>query len=131
MKRQIKTKLLSLLALIAVIAIGQSTGVSAKGGSGGGGGGGSTKVVESRVTGYCTFLDYDSGIVTIGASYYGTGSLVVTPDTDISLDNVSCFLDDLVLGDWVEARYLFVQDPATGLYIRVATKLSATSGPTS
>lgn len=135
MKQQTKTKLFSLLTLLAAIALAQPAGVSAKGGAGGGGngggGGGSTKPVESRVTGYVTFLDYDSELITIGASYYGTGSLVITPDTDISLDNVNCSLDDLALGDWVEARYVFALDPATGLYVRVATKLSATSLPTS
>lgn len=127
MKLQFTTKFFSLLAIIAAMAFGQPADVFAKGGAGGG----STKVTEYRVTGYATQLDYESGTITVGASYYGSGSLVVTPDTAISLDNNGCSLDDLELGDWVEARYVIVLDPATGLYIRVATKLSATSAPTS
>jgi hypothetical protein len=100
---------------------------TAKGGSnsggGGGGGGGLVKTYEARVTGYVTAIDYVNSTITIGASYYGSGLLKVTANTSISLDNVSCDLDTLGLGDWVEARY----DWTT----KNATKLSATSVPTS
>jgi uncharacterized protein with FMN-binding domain len=75
MKLQIKAKLLSLLAasvaVFAVMAISQPMTASAKGGS--------AKPVESRVTGYATSVDYDGSHISIGASYYGSGSLLVTP----------------------------------------------------
>ncbi len=127
MKTQIQTTLKSLLAAtVAIVALSQPVTVSAKGGAGGSKSGG-VKVVESRVTGYATVVDYDHSIIYVGASYYGSGQLVVTADTSISMDNVSCSFEDLALGDWVEARYVRVLDVSTGLYINVATKLSATS----
>jgi hypothetical protein len=132
MKLQIKAQLISLLAasvaVFALMAISQPMTASAKGGSGGGGG--SAKPVESRVTGYATSVDYDRSHISIGASYYGSGSLLVTPDTSISMDNVNCSLDELQLGDWVEARFVRVLDASTGVYVNVATKLSAVSVPT-
>ncbi|MCB1092100.1 MAG: hypothetical protein KDL87_11245 [Verrucomicrobiae bacterium] len=129
MKLAIKSKLLGLLtaafAVTAIALIQDPINATAKGGSGGGGGGGGTKVKESRVTGYVTDIDYVGSYIQIGASYYGSGTLTADENTDISLDNQSCTLADLKLGDWVEARYLFVLDAATGTYIRLATKLSA------
>lgn len=120
-----------LLAASAALALGVLTlgfspnTASAKGGSGGGGGagGGGVKTVEARVTGYVTAIDYVNKTVQIGASYYGSGLLNVTSSTDISLDNNSCDLDTIQLGQWCEARYDFAT--------RNATKLSVTSVPTS
>ena len=115
----------TLALLLAVSFVGSMpTLVNARGGSGGGGGGGGgVKVVESRVTGYVTAIDYVNHKVQIGASYYGSGLLNVTSSTDISLDNVSCDFATITLGTWVEARY----DYAT----KNATKLSCTSVPSS
>lgn len=91
---------------------------SSTGGGGGGGGGVSTpKVVESRVTGYITAIDHVQGTVVIGASYYGSGSLRVTSSTKISLNNFNCDFEQLRLGDWVEARYLFATKEATKLEV--------------
>ncbi|MFO1499365.1 MAG: hypothetical protein U1G07_13380 [Verrucomicrobiota bacterium] len=112
------------LALAALSAGSEFTSVYAKGGNGGG-----NKVVESRVTGYVTSIDYDNGTIQIGASYYGSGNLLVTSDTSITSDNTSCSLEDLELGDWVEARYVRVLDPSSGLYLSVATRLSAVTVP--
>ncbi len=112
-------------ALLAfLVAATASTAVSAFAGGNsksGGGGGGSSKpvVVESRVTGYVTAIDYANSTITIGASYYGSGALIVTSSTSISLDNVSCDLNSIEVGDWMEARFEW--------YSKVATKLSATS----
>lgn len=82
---------------------------------GGVGGGGSVKTVEARVTGYITAIDHSAGTLTVGASYYGSGKLVVTPSTKISLDAVNCTFDQLTLGTWVEARYNFATKAATKL----------------
>ncbi len=76
------------------------------------------KSIEARVTGYVTAIDYSNATIQIGASYYGSGLLKVTPDTKISLNNVNCTFYDLAVGTWVEARYDFAT--------KVATKLSAT-----
>lgn len=128
MKLDNKSKLLGfltvLLAVTAFTLIQDPINANAKGGSGGGGGGGGG-VKESRVTGYVTEIDYVGFYIQIGASYYGSGMLIVDENTDISLNNQSCTLADLNLGDWVEARYIFVLDQATGTYYRKATKLSA------
>ncbi|WP_414660105.1 hypothetical protein [Horticoccus sp. 23ND18S-11] len=111
----------TLALLLAVSFVGSMpTMVNAKGGAGGGG---SVKVVESRVTGYVTAIDYVNSKIQIGASYYGSGLLNVTSSTDISLDNSACDFSAITLGTWVEARY----DYAT----KNATKLSCTSVPTS
>jgi hypothetical protein len=93
----------------------------ASGGSGGSGGG-SNKPAEARVTGYVTAIDYQNCTITVGASYYGTGILKVTSDTNISFDNVNCDLTSIKLGDWMEARY----DYST----HNATKLAGSSVPT-
>ena len=83
---------------------------------GGAGGGGSVKPVsEARVTGYITAIDHRAGTLTVGASYYGSGKLIVTPSTKISLDAVNCTFDQLTLGTWVEARYNFATKEATKL----------------
>lgn len=85
---------------------------------GGGGGGGSTKPLEIRVTGYVTAIDYAKGTITVGASYYGNGNLIVNETTKLSLNNVSCDFVEIKLGDWAEARYDY--------YTKVATKISIT-----
>lgn len=85
---------------------------------GGNGGGGSTKPLEIRVTGYVTAIDYVNSTITIGASYYGSGSLKVSSSTSVSLNNVSCDFSAIQIGDWAEARYEY--------YTKVATKLSCT-----
>lgn len=113
------------IALLASVAVAMLPNLaSAAGGSksgGGGGGGGSVQPFEGRVTGYVTAIDYTNSTITIGASYYGNGKLTVNSSTKISMDNVNCGLDGLVLGDWVEARYDIN---------RVATRLSGTSSAT-
>lgn len=84
-----------------------------------GGGGGSVKTYEARVIGYVTAIDYEHGTIKIGASYYGSGSLIITSATKLSLDTLNCSLTDLVVGDWAEARYDYVT--------KSANKISATS----
>jgi hypothetical protein len=103
---------------LVVTASTPSTFASGGKSGGGGGGGGSTKPVESRVTGYVTAIDYTARTITIGASYYGMGSLKVDSSTKISLNTVNCAFEDLKIGTWVEARYDFAT--------KIATKLSAT-----
>lgn len=113
---------ITMALLLAVSLFHVSPIANASGGSKSGGGG-SSKVVEARVTGYVTAIDYENSTITIGASYYGTGEFHVTSSTSISFNNVSCELDDLEVGDWVEARYEYAS--------RIATKLSATGIPQS
>lgn len=104
---------LSLTLLLGVVAPSLHAAGTNKGGTGGGG---SAKPVnEARVTGYITAIDHNAGTLTIGASYYGSGKLVVTPSTKISLDAVNCTFDQLTLGTWVEARYNFTTKAATKL----------------
>ena len=105
-----------LLGTFAVLAAPGD--VQGAGGSGGGGGG-SVKPLELRVTGYITAIDYDTGLVQVGVSYYGSGTVWVTATTKISLDNVNCSLDALEVGDWAEVRY--------DAYTRVANKIAAIS----
>jgi hypothetical protein len=127
MKRVFKGKLvivISTMLTLAAMTVAQPLSTFGKGGSGGGG---SNKTVEYRVTGYITAIDYENSKIEIGASYYGSGMLEVTSDTSISFDNNSCSLEDLQMGDWVEARYVSAFDSLTGRYVLVATKLAATS----
>ena len=85
----------------------------------GGSGGGSAKPFELRVTGYITSIDYEIGTIFVGTSYYGSGKVWVTTATKLSLDNVSCSLDVLKVGDWAEVRY--------DAYSQVANKIAAVS----
>ena len=105
-------------ALAALLTVGMLNLNQTANASGGGNSGGSTKVVEARVTGYVTAIDYVTSTITIGASYYGSGALKVTSSTSISYNNVSCELSAIKLGDWVEARFEWAS--------KTATKLSAT-----
>lgn len=125
----LRSPLTTAIALAAMGLVHNPIQAPAKGGAGGGGSKATApaKVKESRVTGYVTAIDYVNSSVQIGDSYYGSGLLYVDSNTAISLDNVSCSFVDLQMGDWVEARYLFVKDPVTGATIRLATKLSAGS----
>ena len=117
-------KFLGLMSLSAVLfaAMSVAPAPSIASGGGGTGGGGSTKPVELRVTGYVTAIDYDNSLITVGASYYGTGTLIISSTTKITFDNVSCDLSDIEVGDWAEVRY----DSLT----KVATKLACSSFPT-
>lgn len=106
------------------LTIGLNLGLTAlpahaKGGSGGGGGTVTTPVFESRVTGYITAINYVNKTITVGASYYGNGSLKVDSTTKISMNTVNCDFEAVKLGDWMEARY----DWTT----KIATKLSGTA----
>ena len=85
----------------------------------GGSSGGSVKPVEIRVTGFITGIDYETGLVSVGTSYYGSGKAWVTTTTKLSLDNVSCDLVDIQVGDWAELRY--------DAYTHVANKIAAIS----
>lgn len=111
--------LTSVLTILLACAFASAPQSFAAGNSKGGGGGGGSTVFEVRVTGYVTAIDYENQTITIGASYYGSGALKVTDATKISLDNVSCSLDQLDVGDWVEARYDY--------WTKEALKLSGTS----
>jgi hypothetical protein len=104
--------------LLAFVAFAPSA-VQAAGGSnsGGGGGGGGSTILEVRVTGYITAIDYVNQTLTVGASYYGTGKLLVTSATKISLNNVNCSLNQIKLGDWAEARYNWTTKEATRLSV--------------
>ena len=120
--RPLNRSLLALSLGVSLLATGanaMASGGSKSGGGGGGGGGGSVKVAESRVTGYVTAIDYLNKTITIGASYYGSGVLKVDSSTKISMNTVNCAFEDLKVGDWIEARYVFST--------KLATKLSGTS----
>lgn len=104
--------------LLAFVAFTPSAVQAAGANSGGGGGGGGSTILEVRVTGYITAIDYVNQTLTVGASYYGTGKLLVTSATKISLNNVNCSMNQIKLGDWAEARYNW--------YTKEATKLSVT-----
>ena len=77
------TKFLGFMGLVVLMSAALSVIAvpSHAGGGGGTGGGGATKVTESRITGYVTAIDYDHSTITVGASYYGNGSLIVTSAT--------------------------------------------------
>lgn len=125
MKTLVKTSaslLTTLLTLLVALSITTPTRSFAAGKSkGGGGGGGGSTVVEARVTGYVTAIDYANSTLSIGASYYGSGALRITSATKISLDNLNCSLEQIQLGNWVEARYVYSSTA------KLATKLSASS----
>ncbi|MFO1459827.1 MAG: hypothetical protein U1G08_10490 [Verrucomicrobiota bacterium] len=103
--------------LLAFVAFTPPAVQAAGGGSGGGSGGGGSTVLEVRVTGYITAIDYANQTLTVGASYYGTGKLLVTSATKISLNNVNCSLNQIKLGDWAEARYNWTTKEATKLSV--------------
>ncbi len=113
------SKLASTLTLLAALAVALPNGALAKGGSGGGGGGGGStpKVVESRVTGYVTAIDYSAGTISIGASYYGSGALKVTENTSYSFLSSGSGFTDIKVGDWAEARYIWSTKEATKISI--------------
>lgn len=109
-------KVFGFMALLALVVSGLTASMQPVY-AGGGGGGGSTKPLEIRVTGYVTAIDYANGTIVVGASYYGTGSLIVNSTTKVSLNNISCDLSTIQIGDWAEARYDY--------YTKVANKISA------
>ena len=110
-----RTFFIAAVAIASVAAI-VPTQALAKGGSTAGGGS-TPKVVESRVTGYATAIDYSTGTITVGASYYGSGALHVTSSTSISVNNVNAEFSDIKLGDWVEARFIYSTKEATKLSV--------------
>lgn len=82
--------LLSALVAFAIL-LGSTTVTSAAGGKGGGGkGGGSVKPVTFRITGAISKIEPAVGgvKVTIGTSYYATGSAVITRNTKMRLNGV-------------------------------------------
>ena len=108
--------------LAAMLTVSMAGVLDAAGGSnsgGGGGGGGSVKTLEVRITGYITAINYETGVVTVGNSYYNVGTVTVTSTSKLSLDNGACILEDLVVGDWAEVRYDW--------YTKVARVISALS----
>jgi len=111
-------KRLGWVLLITAIAIPTIADAAGRNGGGGGGGGGGVapKVVESRVTGYITAIDYTNGVIMVGQSYYGSGALKITPDTKVSIDTANGSLQELKVNDWAECRYNFST--------KVATKIS-------
>ena len=111
------SQLASTLTLLAALAVALPNGALAKGGSGGGGTPKAPKVVESRVTGYVTAIDYSAGTISIGASYYGSGALKVTEDTSYSFLSSSSSFIDIKVGDWAEARYVWSTKEATKISI--------------
>lgn len=116
--------LCSLLCMVSVPSgASGGSGGGGNGGGGNGGGGGGTKIVEARVTGYVTAIDYEHSTITIGSSYYGTGVLKVDSSTKISLDNSNCDLTTIRVGHWSEARY--------DVFNGTATKLACTTLPSS
>jgi hypothetical protein len=112
-------KIIGLSIMLALAAGVSIAATPARAFSGGTGGGGSTKPLEIRVTGYITAIDYENGLIVVGASYYGTGTLHVTSSTKISLDNVNASFGDLQVGDFCEARYDY--------YTHAANKLACIS----
>lgn len=107
------------IAAVAVASVAAVVPIQAlaKGASSTGGGGSTPKLVESRVTGYATAIDYSAGTITVGASYYGSGALHVTSSTSISINNVNAEFSEIKLGDWVEARFYYTTKEATKLSI--------------
>ena len=47
----------------------------------------------------------------------GSGKLLVTSATKISLNNVNCSMNQIKLGDWAEARYNWTTKEATKLSV--------------
>ncbi len=73
------------------------------------------------MTGYITAIDDNTGTITVGASYYKTGSAWVTSATKVSLDNIARDLNMLEVGDWAKMRIEW--------YTKIATKISVTTIP--
>ena len=74
------------------------------------------------MVGYVTAIDNVNSKITVGQSYYGTGTLKVTSSTLITFDNVNCDLSAITVGNWADVRY----NASTG----AAVKISATTLPT-
>ncbi|MFN0055374.1 MAG: hypothetical protein ACKV0T_24780 [Planctomycetales bacterium] len=116
-ERLIRLLTMALLLFGTVALLSAPACVQGAGGSGGDGG--STKPLEVRVTGYITAIDYETGLVHVGVSYYGSATVLVTSSTKISLDNLNSALDLLEVGDCAEVRYDW--------YTKVANKIAAIS----
>lgn len=109
-------RLVALSALFVVLVAG-TTSLLASGGGGSGGGGNNSLVYK----GYASSIDYSTGQIVIGTSYYTTGVVWVDSNTKFSRNNTSCRFIDVRVGDWIDARV----DPA----LMKATKVQATGTP--
>ncbi|MFO1062241.1 MAG: hypothetical protein U0892_00020 [Pirellulales bacterium] len=111
----------STVLALAILSLSATQPLSAAGGGGGGGGGGSVKPMTVRLTGYVTAIQPAIGgvQVTLGTSYYSTGTFLVTADTKIIINGSSsgATVADLRLGDFAQADVNWVS--------RMATKLEA------
>ena len=104
------------LSLTFALAATSATSVEAAGGKTGGGGGAATV----RYTGLITAMveSPEGAYITIGTSYYNTGVVLATSDTNVKLNgygNVSAY--DLWLGDTIQVNALWPS--------RVAQKIEA------
>ena len=100
-----------LSALVAFsLVLGSTSITSAAGGKGGSGGGGSVKPVTFRITGAISKIEPAVGGVklTIGTSYYATGSAIVTSNTKMRLNGVQNGITpySYKLGDYAEIDVL-------------------------
>ena len=98
-----------LSALVAFsLVLGSTSITSAAGGKGGsgGGGGGSVKPVTFRITGAISKIEPAVGgvKVTIGTSYYATGSAIITSNSKMRLNGVQDGITpySYMLGDYAE-----------------------------
>jgi hypothetical protein len=108
-----------ILALVAAAALVGSVGfVQASGPSGGGGGGSGGGGSTVRYVGYVTGIvdTADGTLVTIGTSYYNTGTMLVTPSTRVAYynSNQNATVNDIDFGDYVE-----IAATSAGVAVRV------------
>lgn len=102
MSRLMIDRVLVALALV-VGSVALSANVYGSGGSNSGGGGGSDKTITVKYTGYITNMELTEYgvVVTIGTSYYNTGKVLVTPDTQIKVNGINALIEDIEVGDWI------------------------------
>ena len=94
------------LAIAMVLVLTSAMTFASGGSGGGGGGGGSGGAKPSIASGYILSLDYDTGVMTVGFGYYGLPTMiVVSPKSQLKLNNVNCTLDHLQIGDAAVAQY--------------------------
>ena len=108
------------IAMVALVLVASSVSlIHARGGSGCGGGG-SVKPVTVRLAGYITAMrPVVGGVqVTLGTSYYATGTVLVNSSTKIRVNGVGdASVNDLRLNDFAEVDMIVVS--------KIAAKLEA------
>ncbi len=104
---------------LTLIAVDASTSFAQKGGNGGGGGNKPAGQVSIKYVGYITNLQPTANgvLLTVGTSYYSTGTVLVTNDTKIRLNGSQTTAGNLRLGDYAEIKLLWPSRLATNIEV--------------